>query len=599
MEVFSPHNILCFFFFISLFPQSLRSQQPYLNNSWNNCSTNHGISKGYHRGDSSKSCKTFVTFRSRKPYNTAFSIAYLLGSEASKIASVNNMSSTIENIPTNELVMVPITCTCSGDIYQHLTPYAVKKYDTYFKIATNTYQNLTTCQASDRPEKLRPGRDTSGSSDHGSEKGDTVEHIRNKLGVSEQSILEANILSQKDTIFAYTTLLVPLRSETCHTNPGMFFCGCPRADGSSDSLNCISHRGKSKFLVKLVTLLVLFLNGSIFPVIGNGFALLCLFLSSYKLYNYIERRKIRIRKECFFKQNGGLLLQEKLSSSGSNERAKLYTAEELRCATDNFNQSRFLGKGGYGTVYKGMLTDGSIVAVKRSRVIGKNQIEQFINEVIILSQINHRNIVKLLGCCLETETPLLVYEFVSNGTLSDHIREKDPNLVLSWEKRFNIASDVAGALAYMHSAASMPIFHRDIKSSNILLDDKFNAKISDFGTSRSVPHDKTHLTTAVQGTLGYMDPAYFRSSQFTDKRDVYSYGVTLVEILTGENPFSFAADHDGKNLVATFIAHTKENQLAQILEPRVPAMDAEEGDIRALSELATRCLRLNGKKCLQ
>ncbi|KAL5538831.1 hypothetical protein UlMin_045130 [Ulmus minor] len=229
---------------------------------------------------------------------------------------------------------------------------------------------------------------------------------------------------------------------------------------------------------------------------------------------------------------------------------------------------RFLGKGGYGTVYKGMLPDGTIAAVKRSIAIGRNQIEQFINEVVILSQINHRNIVKLLGCCLETEKPSLVYEFISNGTLSDHLQTKDPESSLSWETRLSIACDVAGALAYMHSAASMPIFHRDVKSSNILLDHKYNAKIADFGTSRSVPQDKTHLTTAVHGTFGYIDPEYYQLSQFTDKSDVYSYGVTLVELLTGENLFSFGKD-EGKTLVATFITLSQENQLFQILDPRV------------------------------
>lgn len=288
------------------------------------------------------------------------------------------------------------------------------------------------------------------------------------------------------------------------------------------------------------------------------------------------------------------MLQGKLSSLGNGEKAKLFTSEELQRATDNYNQSRFLGEGGYGTVYKGMLTDGSIVAIKKSRAIDRKQIEQFVNEVVILSQINHRNIVKLLGCCLETETPMLVYEFIPNGTLFHQIRNKDPESSLSWENRLSIASDVAEALAYMHSSASMPIFHRDIKSSNILLDEKYNAKVSDFGTSRSVPEDRTHLTTAVQGTFGYMDPEYFRSSKFTDKSDVYSYGVTLVELLTGENPFSFAKD-EAKNLVTTFISLTRENQLFQIIDPRVSS-EARKEDIRAIAELATRCLKLNGKK---
>ena len=323
---------------------------------------------------------------------------------------------------------------------------------------------------------------------------------------------------------------------------------------------------------------------------------LCLFLLGYKLYQFLKKRKDRIHKEKLFKQNGGFLLQEKFSSCGSSEKAKIFTAEELQRATDNYNKSRFLGQGGYGTVYKGMLPDGNIVAVKKSKGIDKSQIEQFINEVVILSQINHRNIVKLLGCCLETEYPLLVYEFIPNGTLSQHIHwQKDLELSLSWENRIRIACEVAGAVAYMHGAASIPILHRDIKSSNILLDDKYAAKVSDFGTSRAVPDDKTHLTTEVKGTLGYLDPEYFQSSQFTDKSDVYSFGVVLVELLTGKKPISFVRDEEERNLVSHFIALTKEDRLHQILQPQV-AGEASRKDIHAIANLAMRCLRLNGKK---
>ncbi|XP_065631244.1 wall-associated receptor kinase-like 22 isoform X1 [Quercus suber] len=242
-----------------------------------------------------------------------------------------------------------------------------------------------------------------------------------------------------------------------------------------------------------------------------------------------------------------------------------------------------------------MLPDGNIVAVKKSKAINQSQIEQFINEVVILSQINHRNIVKLIGCCLETEYPLLVYEFIPNGTLSQHIHQRDLEFSLSWEHLIRIACEVAGAVAYMHCATSIPILHRDIKSSNILLDDKYAAKVSDFGTSKVVPDDKTHFTTEVKGTFGYLDPEYFQSSQFTEKSDVYSFGVVLVELITGEKPISFARDEEERNLVAHFIALTKENRLHQILQPQV-AREASREDIDAIANLSVKCLRLNGKK---
>ncbi|KAL9272288.1 Wall-associated receptor kinase-like 2-like protein [Drosera capensis] len=301
-------------------------------------------------------------------------------------------------------------------------------------------------------------------------------------------------------------------------------------------------------------------------------------------------RKYLKQKKKLFKQNGGALLQKQLASTSAGAgKVKIYTDEELQRATDGYNPSRVLGHGGFGTVYKGVLLDGGIVAVKKAKAIDRNQIQQFINEVVVLSQINHRHVVRLLGCCLETEFPLLVYEFVHNGTLSDHIHANQTEALLPWGDRLRIASEVAGTVAYMHSAASVPIFHRDIKTSNILLDDKYTAKVSDFGTSRMVPIDKTHLTTRLQGTFGYLDPEYFRSGQYTDKSDVYSFGVILVELLTGEKPVCFARAENEANLANYFLSSLEEGQLSKILDPLVER-DASNEEINVIASLAGRCL---------
>ncbi|XP_031274602.1 wall-associated receptor kinase-like 22 [Pistacia vera] len=242
-----------------------------------------------------------------------------------------------------------------------------------------------------------------------------------------------------------------------------------------------------------------------------------------------------------------------------------------------------------------MLSDGRIVAVKKFKVVDERKVHEFVNEVAILSQINHRNVVKLLGCCLETEVPLLVYEFIPNGTLFQYLYHQNEELSLTWGMRLRIAVEVAGAVSYLHSAASLPIYHRDIKSTNILLDEKFKAKVADFGTSKSISIDQTHVTTKVQGTFGYLDPEFFQSGQFTDKSDVYSFGVVLVELLTGQKPTSLMRSEESGSLIAYFITCVEQNCLNNIIDAQVQSQGRKE-EIVAVANLAKRCLNLNGKK---
>ncbi|XP_031131842.1 wall-associated receptor kinase-like 8 [Ipomoea triloba] len=333
--------------------------------------------------------------------------------------------------------------------------------------------------------------------------------------------------------------------------------------------------------------------------VSASFGFVILIWACVILYKAIKKMKMKKLREKFFKRNGGLLLQQQLlAKEGTVEKTKIFTASELDKATDHFNADRIVGRGGQGTVYKGMLIDGQIVAVKKSQAVDENQLEPFINEVVILSQINHRNVVKLMGCCLETEVPILVYEFIPNGTLFGLIQNNfdDELIPLSWDIRLRIASDVACALAYLHSATSVPIYHRDIKSGNILLDEKFRAKVSDFGISRSISIDKTHLTTIVKGTFGYLDPEYFQTSQFTEKSDVYSFGVVLAELLTGQKPISFEVEDDeDRSLVSRFLLCMEENRLMEILDVEVIEQGKKE-DVVAMAWLAQRCLNMNGKK---
>jgi serine/threonine protein kinase len=313
----------------------------------------------------------------------------------------------------------------------------------------------------------------------------------------------------------------------------------------------------------------------------------------------VKKRELGRKRAELFRKNGGLLLQQRFStitSQGEDQySSKIFSAEELKAATDNYSESRILGRGGQGTVYKGILPDQTVVAIKKSKVFDESQVEQFVNEIAILSQIDHPNVVKLLGCCLETQVPLLVYEFISNGTLFQHIHNRNATRPLTWEDCLRIAAETADALAYLHSASSIPIIHRDIKSSNILLDGNFVAKIADFGASRSVPFDQTHITTLIQGTIGYLDPEYFQSSQLTEKSDVYSFGVVLAELLTRQKPISAARPEDSCNLAMHLVVLFNKGRLLQEIEPHILA-EAGEDQCYAVAELSVRCLNVKGEE---
>uniref|UniRef100_A0A7N2MJL9 Uncharacterized protein n=1 Tax=Quercus lobata TaxID=97700 RepID=A0A7N2MJL9_QUELO len=376
--------------------------------------------------------------------------------------------------------------------------------------------------------------------------------------------------------------------QICTNLPGTYNCSCQLpgydGDGKWDGTVCKLIPSPGRFpLINRISL-------------GVSVSLVVLVLGVSWLYWGLKQRKLIKLKEKFFKQNGGFLLQQQLSKhNGSIEATQIFTAEELKKATNNYQENRILGQGGQGTVYKGILPGNKIVAVKKSKIIDQSQVEQFINEVSILSQINHRNVVKLLGCCLETEVPLLVYEFVTNGTLFNHIHKTDHSSTLQWQLRLQIAVETAGALSYLHSAASTPIIHRDIKSTNVLLDDNYKAKVSDFGASRLVPLDHTQLTTLVQGTLGYLDLEYFHSSQLTEKSDVYSFGVLLVELLTGMKALSFERPEEERNLAMHFVSSMNESRLFEILDQQM----LNEGNVEQLNEvamLAKRCLKVKGEE---
>ncbi|KAL0560888.1 hypothetical protein IC582_001305 [Cucumis melo] len=345
------------------------------------------------------------------------------------------------------------------------------------------------------------------------------------------------------------------------------------------------------YLRKLTAMIWMF-----FRCKGIAVGVMGLLVSCSWFYIGFKRWKLIKLKAKFFRRNGGLMFEQQRSiRDEAAQTAKIFTAEELQKATNNYSDDRIVGKGGFGTVYKGILPNGVAVAIKKSKIVDKTQTKQFVNEVIVLSQINHRNTVKLLGCCLEEEVPLLVYEFVSNGTLYDHIHKRKFQRSIPWKIRLRIASETAGVLSYLHSSASVPIIHRDVKSTNILLDDNFTAKVSDFGASKLVPLDQVDLNTIVQGTLGYLDPEYLQTSQLTEKSDVYSFGVVLAELMTGKAPLSFSRSEEERNLSMHFLIAMKQNRLGDIID-RGLGSDVDEKQLKEVANLAKRCLRVKGEE---
>lgn len=317
-----------------------------------------------------------------------------------------------------------------------------------------------------------------------------------------------------------------------------------------------------------------------------GAFLLGTVLATIKFYKHFHQsnREVSLTK-----------VQKDISGANNSGRlARIFSSREITEATNNFSTGNLLGSGGFGEVFKAILDDETITAVKRAKLGNTKGIDPILNEVRILCQLNHRSLVKLLGCCVEVEQPLLVYEYVPNGTLFDRLhRVQSGNWPpLKWHHRLHIARQTAQAIAYLHLLATPPIYHRDIKSSNILLDEKLDAKISDFGLSRLALNGASHVTTFAQGTLGYLDPEYYINFQLTDKSDVYSFGVVLVELLTSKKAVDFNREEEDVNLVVYFGNILKQERFVDAIDPMLKegASEIELDSMKAFGLLAAACL---------
>ncbi|TKW31360.1 hypothetical protein SEVIR_2G100400v4 [Setaria viridis] len=254
----------------------------------------------------------------------------------------------------------------------------------------------------------------------------------------------------------------------------------------------------------------------------------------------------------------------------------VFSYAELKLATDNFSPQNILGEGGYGPVYKGTLTDGRVIAVKQLSQSSHQGKRQFVAEVATISAVQHRNLVKLHGCCIDSNTHLLVYEYLENGSL-DRALFGDSSMKLDWSTRFEIILGIARGLTYLHEESSIRIVHRDIKASNVLLDTDLTPKVSDFGLAKLYEENKSHVSTSrIAGTFGYLAPEYAMRGQLTEKADVFAFGVVVLEVVSGRSNTDNSLEERNVYLLERAWGLYEGNQPLQILDPRLEEFYAEE-----------------------
>ncbi|XP_023745687.1 cysteine-rich receptor-like protein kinase 2 [Lactuca sativa] len=357
--------------------------------------------------------------------------------------------------------------------------------------------------------------------------------------------------------------LTPAECRACLENASAAISKClPWSEGRVLNTGCFMRYSDTDFLNPIVVATGSSNRGKIIAIVVSVVSSVTVLTVALMIILYIwKQRYIQKKRKGSYDAKK---LSKMLNDSSLN--FKYSTVEK---ATGNWDECNKLGQGGFGTVYKGILSDGREIAVKRLFFNNKFRAADFYNEVNMISSVEHKNLVRLLGCSCSGPESILVYEYLPNLSLDRFIFDATKGKTLNWNKRFFIIIGTAEGLVYLHENTKNRIIHRDIKAANILLDLRLRAKIADFGLARSFQDDKSHISTAIAGTLGYMAPEYLAHGQLTEKADVYSFGVLLLEIVTGmENNKSKTTEYTD-SLVSIAWKHFQEGTVDEIFDPNL------------------------------
>ncbi|KAF6166580.1 hypothetical protein GIB67_005442 [Kingdonia uniflora] len=535
-------TLLSFLTFILIYTSNITAQQVYSGNSVFNCDSKdeNGPSTAFLYTCNAKnpSCQAFLIFRSQHPYKSVKDISNLTSSNPIELASINNVSE-VTVFPTNYEVIVPVNCSCSGVYYQANSSYIIsdisESSDTYYSIANSTYQGLSTCsslidQNTYKPTELFSGLElrvplrcacpTSAQISNGTQylltylvnpddSDNSLQDISDQFNISIQNLLNSNYFLEEDPIiFPSTTILVPLKTKPSPKVVQVL----PIASHSHPSNQNLK---KNRYII-------------IGVVTSSSFLVLFAFIAIVAYHYYKNLDKTKGMKICD-------LPEELLVEIASADRVlKVFLFEELKAATDNFSPISKLSS----SVYRGVLNGEMVVIKKTSADVSK--------EVNILNKINHCNVIRLYGVCEDNGYIYLVYEFMVNGSLSDWLSKKSSPFVHSWNRRVEIALDIANGIHYLHNFMDPACVHKDINSGNVLLSHVLRAKIANLGLA-SLAEMKENITSSrVVGTIGYMAPEYLETGSVTSKIDIYAFGVVLLELITGKNVIMV---QDGKELL--------------------------------------------------